>query len=120
MSRRFLPLLCALVIGLAIALPLSSQAAVELYNPLGSGGYDIREVLGRVIKGIISIIGSLALLMFVYGGTLWLTSGGNSEMVKKGKDILVWSTLGLVVIFTSYAIVSAVLNALTSGSVTGT
>lgn len=106
--------------GLVLALPLipnvaSADTVVSLYNPLGES--DIRVIIGRVIKGILSLIGSIAFLMFVYGGVLWLTSGGRSEYVKKGKDILTWATLGLGVIFASYAAVSAILNALTSGDV---
>ncbi|MEK9152812.1 MAG: hypothetical protein AAB692_05610, partial [Patescibacteria group bacterium] len=53
------------------------------------------------------ISGSIALLMFVYGGFLWLTSAGNEEQVTKGKNVFTWSTIGLVVIFMAYAIVSA-------------
>ncbi|MEK7459305.1 MAG: pilin [Patescibacteria group bacterium] len=99
----------------------SGSTTVTLYNPLGSSDEDsdIRIILGRVIKGFLSIIGSIALLMFVYGGTLWLTSAGNPEFIKKGKDIIVWSILGLGVIFSAYAITNALLNALTTGSATG-
>ncbi len=99
----------------------SGSTTVTLYNPLGSteADSDIRIILGRVIKGFLSIIGSIALLMFVYGGTLWLTSAGNPEFIKKGKDIIVWSILGLGVIFSAYAITNALLNALTTGSATG-
>lgn len=97
------------------------STTVTLYNPLGSNDYDsdVRIILGRVIKGLLSIIGSIALLMFVYGGTLWLTSAGNPEFIKKGKDIIVWSVLGLGIIFSAYAITNALINALTTGSVTG-
>lgn len=99
----------------------SSSTTVTLYNPLGttSEDSDIRVILGRVIRGLLSVIGSLALLMFVYGGVLWMTSAGNSERVKKGKDIIVWAVLGLGVIFSAYAITNALIQALTTGSVTG-
>jgi uncharacterized membrane protein YjfL (UPF0719 family) len=50
--------------------------------------------------------------MFVYGGFTWLTSGGSAERIKKGKDILVWAVIGLVVIFASYTAVDFVLTAL--------
>ena len=100
----------------------TGSTTVTLYNPLGNDveDSDVRVILGRVIKGLLSIIGSIALLMFVYGGTLWLTSAGNPEFIKKGKDIIVWSILGLGIIFSAYAITNALINALTTGSVTGT
>lgn len=95
----------------------AESTTVTLYNPLGES--DVRVILGRVIKGFLSVIGSIALLMFVYGGVLWLTSAGNSDRIKKGKDIIVWAVLGLGIIFSAYAITNAIINAITTGSVTG-
>lgn len=114
-----LPVLSAVLPHPALA---EESTTVTLYNPLGSNDYDsdIRIILGRVIKGFLSIVGSIALLMFVYGGVLWLTSAGNPEYIKKGKDILVWAVLGLGVIFSAYAITNALINALTTGSAIGT
>jgi len=36
----------------------------------------------------------------IYGGFNWMTAAGNAEKVEKGKQILVWATIGLIVIFT--------------------
>ena len=47
--------------------------------------------------------------MFIYGGLVWMTAAGANEKVQKGKDILIWATVGLVIIFTSYALVRFVL-----------
>jgi len=51
--------------------------------------------------------------MFIYGGATWMLSGGNQEKVTKGKQILIWATLGLVIIFTAYALVRSVLTTVT-------
>jgi len=48
--------------------------------------------------------------MFIYGGIIWMTSSGNAEQVTKGKNIVIWATIGLVVIFSAYALVSFVLT----------
>jgi hypothetical protein len=40
---------------------------------------------------------------------------GSSEKVTKGKNVIIWSTLGLVIIFTAYAVISFVLNFLYTG-----
>lgn len=125
MKKLFVILATVAFFALPAVIPFHAFAdgstTVTLYNPLGSteADSDIRVILGRVIKGFLSIIGSIALLMFVYGGTLWLTSAGNPEFIKKGKDIIVWSILGLGVIFSAYAITNALLSALTTGSATG-
>jgi len=50
--------------------------------------------------------------MFVYGGLIWLTSGGTPDKIKKGMDVLLWAAIGLVVIFASYTLVDFVFTAL--------
>ena len=39
-----------------------------------------------------------------------MLAAGSSEKVQKGKDILIWATIGLVVIFSAYAIVKFVIE----------
>ena len=86
---------------------------VSLTNPLTNTTGDvpggIPGLIGRVINGVLGVVGSLALIMFVYGGLLWMTSGGNDEKVKQGKDVLIWATLGLFIIFASYALVNFII-----------
>ena len=83
----------------------------KLTNPLGTTS--IPNIIGRIIRGLLGIVGSVALLMFVYGGFTLLTSGGSSDKVKKGKDILVWATIGIVFIFISFLSVNFIINSLT-------
>jgi len=81
---------------------------VSLSNPLGPKTTP-NSIIGRVINAVLGIIGSLALLMFVYGGITWMTSSGSPEKIKKGRDIIIWSVIGLAIIFFSYALVNFVI-----------
>lgn len=91
-----------------------SDAVVTLPNPLGTpADTDISVLLGKIIKSVLGIIGSLALVMFIYGGATWMLSGGNQEQVTKGKNILIWAAAGIVIIFTAYALVRFVLTTVT-------
>ncbi|MFA5360261.1 MAG: pilin [Patescibacteria group bacterium] len=92
----------------------SSGGTVTLDNPLGKGNTDIPTLLGKVINSIMGVIGSLALVMFIYGGIIWMLSAGNQEQVTKGKNILIWAAVGIVIIFSSYALVKLVLTAMVS------
>ncbi len=85
---------------------------VKLENPLNLKDKEISvpTILGNVIKGMLSIIGSLALLMIVWGGFQWLTSMGNPEKVKAGGKTMIWAAVGLFLVFASYLLVSNVLN----------
>jgi hypothetical protein len=100
----------------------SSGTNVTLENPLTfcgkgtsalSGQQCVQLIIGNVIKAALGIVGSIALLMIMWGGFRWLTAMGNSEKVEKGKEILIWSVIGLIVIFGAYAITSYVITALT-------
>lgn len=98
--------------SLLLIAPLMASAALE--NPLGTT--DLHELIGRLIRTLLGLSGAAALLMFVWGGFLWLTSRGEPAAVTKGKDTLKWATLGLVVIFTAYILVNAVIDALSKGT----
>jgi len=83
---------------------------VKLDNPLeGTGVKDLNTFIGQVIKGVLGIVGSLALVMFVYGGFTWMMAGGNSAGIEKGKQIIIWSVFGLIVIFSSYVLVKFIM-----------
>jgi hypothetical protein len=71
----------------------------------------VPKIIGNIIKTLLAIVGALSLGMFVYGGFTWLTSGGNPDRIKKGKDILFWAFIGLTVIFASYTLVDFLLRA---------
>lgn len=89
--------------------PDKTVKITKLENPLNN--IDSPQMLiGKVINSLFGIIGSLALVMFIYGGFLWMTSAGSSEQVKKGKDIFIWAVVGLVVVFSAYSIVRFVIE----------
>lgn len=54
---------------------------------------------------LFTIVGALALIFFIYGGFTLILSRGAPDAVKKGKDILVASIIGLVIVFGAYMLV---------------
>ena len=85
---------------------------VCLNNPLTGDTSSVspQTLIGRIINAVLGIVGSLALAMFIYGGFTWMTAAGSPEKIEKGKEILIWATIGLIVIFTSYALVNFILT----------
>ena len=108
------------LLAAALAFPVSTyaQAPVSLPDPLGQP--DIRLLAARFIQGGLSIMGTIALLMMIYGGFLWLTSAGNSSKVQEGRDVLIWSVLGILVIASAFVVTTAVFNAILTGDVAAT
>ena len=79
-------------------------------NPLGT--VNPSEVIGRIIKALLAIIGSIFLLLVVYGGFTWMTAAGNDAKVEKGRNTVMWAVAGLVVIFLAWMLTGFVLEAL--------
>ncbi len=90
-----------------------SGSTVKLTDPLSPDGethITVPMFIGRIIKAALGVVGSLALLMFIYGGFIWMFSAGNPEKVAKGRSILIWASLGLVLIFSSYSLSNFIIN----------
>ena len=86
----------------------------KIENPLDlDQNFPVEDLVAKIISTFLGIVGIIALIMFVYGGLLWMTAAGNAQRVDKGKDLFIWSIIGLVVIFSSYAIASFVIDNLT-------
>ncbi len=71
----------------------------------------IPQLIGRIIEVILQIVGTVALIMFIYGGLLIMTSEGKSDRYYRGMKTMLWSALGTVTIFASYALVGFVFKA---------
>jgi len=57
------------------------------------------------------VVGTIALIIFIYAGILWMTAHGNAEREKKAMDTIVWASIGILVILSSYALVNFILEA---------
>ena len=83
---------------------------VKIENPLSNNVTDFRVILSNLINAGMGILGSVTLLVFVYGGFLWLVSAGSPEKIKKGSQAMLWAVIGLFLVFGSYAIMGIVLQ----------
>lgn len=89
-----------------------SLTNLKIKNPLGNVN-SIPELVNNIVRTLLGIVGAVSLLMFVYGGVLWMTSAGNAQRIEKGKETLIWATIGLAVIFASYSILRVIFQAFT-------
>lgn len=94
-----------------IAFPaLAKGAIVTNTNPTELN--DFVQLAVNVSNWILGIVGSLALLMFVIGGFMFLISAGNSKTVEQGKSIIIGSVIGLLLVFSSYMIIQFSMSAM--------
>ncbi len=72
------------------------------------GGSEQKITIGSYIVRLVNflslVIGSFAFLAIVIGGIVFVASAGNETSLQKGKDIIKYSVIGLVVALTAYFI----------------
>ncbi|MBI5728538.1 MAG: hypothetical protein HY984_02180 [Candidatus Magasanikbacteria bacterium] len=70
----------------------------------------IPKLIANVVNTALGIIGSIAFALFIYGGILWMTSGGGDRQAKAMK-VITWTSLGIIAILASYVLTDFVLQA---------
>lgn len=118
MARKIF--LISILIGLmmAVVIPVfkvqAQNSIVDTSNAAYQGGNytldDFTLLAIRISKWVLGIVGSLSLLMFVYGGVMFLISAGNSQSIDKAKKILLAAVIGLIIVFSSFLIIKFVLK----------
>jgi len=103
--------------------PKSEQFDEYCYPVRACGLDDFVQLFVNLAKWGWWILPSLALLMFIWGGFLLLTSGGNQERIQQGKRMLLSVLIGgIVVLILVWILTSFVIYALTGnkeGSIFG-
>jgi len=72
------------------------------------GAYQLNDgmlVVKRVSDIILAVVGSLSLIAFVVGGLMFLMSGGNQNIITKGRATIVGAVIGLFIVFFSYTVI---------------
>lgn len=89
--------------------PLTAGAAGFLDSLACIGGgqcglADIAAGFVALIRLLLGTMGAIALFYFVWGGVIWITSGGNMEKVSRGRHMMVNTVLAILVAFSSYLV----------------
>ncbi len=77
-----------------------------------SNSQDIRVIIAKIIRIILGFLGILAVGLIIYAGWLWMTSEGNEDKVEQAKKILQNAVIGLIIVLSSFAIATFILNKL--------
>jgi len=91
----FLPLFAHAQHGLTRAADVST---LSTYNQ------DVPTMLGTVIGAAMSLVGVVFFVLSIYAGFLWMTARGDETQAKKARDTLTMSVIGLIIVFSAYAI----------------
>lgn len=104
----------SLIVGLFWLFPVISLAAglgLDAAKDVGGLKGDLVGMIANVIEYALGLVGVLALAMIVYGGFLYVTAAGDEKQITKGKTVLIYSIIGIIVIGVAYSLVSFILGA---------
>ena len=51
-----------------------------------------------------------AIAVLVYAGFLYITAAGNNEQIEKAKKIIIWVVIGIIIVFSAYALVNTLIS----------
>ena len=102
-----------------LSLPLTANAGLTLIPESmgciknGSCGLcDILFLVSNFAKLLLGFIGTIALVFFVIGGFMWITSAGSAEKVKKGQSLLANTLIGIVIVILAWFIVNFIITSI--------
>jgi|SRR3989344_2102013 len=107
--------LCAALLMQYVALPIAYASPVEEgLNTLGSllnlpttaNSGNVRDVIVDVINFILSFLSLIAVIMVIIAGFYLILGAGSEESVTRAKKIILYTIIGLIVIFFARLIVA--------------
>jgi hypothetical protein len=104
------------VIGLAVTVGAKTilQEIYKVISPMITPSSDVSlapsafEVVTNILNLLLSVLAMIGVISLVWGGILYLTSGGNQDRAEKGKKQLIYSIIGLVIAIGSLVIIKQI------------
>lgn len=120
-----------ILITLFLALPISTVAVefdpkqgdktglitTDLQDSLSLGQVKPVAVAFDLINTALTLLGTLCVLLLIWGGFIWIWARGNQEEVTKAKEILQGTIIGLIIVLSSLGIARYVFT--TVGDISG-
>jgi hypothetical protein len=77
-----------------------------------TGSECLLSIIGNVINLVLGFLGVVLLVMLLYAGFLWMSSGGDTKGVQAAKTMITNAVAGVIIVAVSYAITAFVLGQL--------
>ncbi len=100
--------------GAEAALIDATDSPSNIQEATGGEG-SFRTLARTIINFFLYFLGFVATAMIIYGGILYVTSGGQDEQTGKAKKILMYAIIGIIIILLSFAIVNTVISGAGTG-----
>lgn len=92
----------------ALALPAMAQVIDPITPETDFTRNDLVDTLNSLANWLLGIIAVIAVILILWGGFLYITAAGNQEKLDKGKGVVIYGLIGVLVAILAFAIVSFV------------
>lgn len=103
MNYKFRKILLALIL-VSLIIPLTTKA-VELKNPLIVDSF--QELVEVLINVVFTLALAIAPIMYIIAGFFYLTSAGDPKKIETAKKIIIYTTVGLIIVVSAKGIMAA-------------
>jgi hypothetical protein len=123
----------ALALGVSLVAPgaqlVSAQPATSTTTKvggIGNGAYNSASneqpsdlfgttgIFVTVTNVLLFLIGALSVIMLIYGGFRYTTSGGDTAAVTSAKNTILYAIVGIIIAILAYAVVNFVITQFTT------
>lgn len=70
----------------------------------------VPKFIQTLVDGLLFVLAAVAIIVIIFAGIFYTTSAGDTALVTKAKNTLIYAVVGLIVAISSYAIVHYVLK----------
>lgn len=88
---------------------LSKIREIQGENELASGR-SAKDIMLSIVRWLMSLIGTIAVISLLYGGFLYITSQGDDHKTEQAKSIILYSIIGIIIIGISAVVVNVVIS----------
>ena len=99
-----------IVVALGIA---TSASAIAVLNPLCPGSScTFDTIFDRITDYALLVLAPIAIIIILYVGFIYMTSGGNAERVKQAHGALLWAIVGIAIVLLAKGLYLAIKSVL--------
>lgn len=88
----------------------SSSSTTSLCSSTGVSNDNVGHAAKEIVTLFSIIVGVVSIIMIIYGGFRYITSGGDSGRIGNAKNTLIYAVVGLVIVALAQLIVHFVLS----------
>lgn len=102
-------ILFSLVVLFAAPVPAHAQAWGGCVQNIGGAQVASLQclpiVFSNIVKAALELVGTIAVILIIYGGIRYATSGGDPKQTQAAQKVLTYAIIGLVLVLSSFAII---------------